>query len=82
MRWSMNWNDTVKAAALATAAERTTTAGRMPVDTPWSWNPHDVWLTRIQPPRDLAARSASPHRSWAGPLVLRTRAKHEEHGNQ
>lgn len=52
----MSWNDTVKAAALAAQAEHTATAARVSVDTPWSWNPHAVWLTRIQPPHDLTAQ--------------------------
>ena len=57
MRGSMSWNDTVKAAALAAQAERTATATRIAVDTPWSWNPHDVWLSRVQLPRDRDAQS-------------------------
>jgi len=54
----MSWADTVKATALAALAERTATAGRISVDTPWSGNPHDVWLTRVKQPRELAASSA------------------------
>jgi len=63
MRWSTSWNDTAKAAALAAQAERPATTHRVSVDTPWSWNPHDVWLARIQPTRDLAARSSISERS-------------------
>jgi len=62
MRWTMSWNDAVKAAALAAQTERTAPANRMSVDTPWSWNPHDIWLSRVQPPRDLAARSSMSER--------------------
>jgi len=58
MRWPMSWNDTVKAAALAAQAERTATAGRIVADTPWSWNPHDVWLSRVKQPREIAAPSS------------------------
>jgi hypothetical protein len=54
----MSWADRVKATALAALAERTATAGRISVDAPWSWNPHDVWLTRVKQPRELAARSS------------------------
>jgi len=54
----MSWADTVKATALAVRAERTATAGRLFVATPWSWNPHDVWLTRARQPRELPARSS------------------------
>ena len=56
MSGAMRWHDAVKATALAALAERTTTAPRLAVDTPWSWNAHDVWLSRIQPPRELAVR--------------------------
>ena len=52
----MNWAETVKANALALAAGRTATASRMMTDAPWSWNPHDVWLTRIGQPRKLATQ--------------------------
>jgi hypothetical protein len=53
----MNWADSVKATALAALAERTATAGRVAIDTPWSWNPHDVWLTRVKPTREIATQS-------------------------
>jgi len=67
----MSWADTVIATALATLAGRTATTGRTAVDTPWSWNPHDVWLSRVGEPRDLAAQpslrdpSTPPHRDTA-----------------
>jgi len=54
----MSGADTVKATALAVRAERPATAGRLVVATPWSWNPHDVWLTRIRQPREPAAESS------------------------
>ena len=54
----MNWADTVKATALAALAGRTATAGRVSVDPPWSWNPHAVWLTPMQQPRELETPSA------------------------
>jgi len=50
----MSWADTFKATALAVLAERTTTASRPAVGAPWSWNPHDVWLSRIRPSREPA----------------------------
>jgi hypothetical protein len=59
MRWPMSWNDTVKAAALAVLAERTTTTGRISVDSPWNWNPHGVWLSRIKPRRERAVQSSA-----------------------
>jgi hypothetical protein len=59
----MNWKDTVKATALATLAERTESAGRTSFDAPWSWNPHEVWLTRVKQPRELAARSSMSEQS-------------------
>jgi hypothetical protein len=56
MRWSMSWNDAVKAAAIAAQAERTATAGRVIAEAPWSWNPHDVWLSRIKQSREFTAQ--------------------------
>jgi hypothetical protein len=70
-RTPMSWADTVKATALAALAGRTATAARISVDTPWSWNPHDVWLTRARQPRKLADQpsvsdpSTPPHRDTA-----------------
>jgi hypothetical protein len=67
----MSWADTVKATALAALAGRTATAGRGSVDKPWTWNPHDVWLTRASEPRQPAAPpsvsdpSTPPHRDTA-----------------
>jgi hypothetical protein len=61
----MSWADSVKATALAALAERTTTVPRLAVDTPWSWNAHDVWLTHIRQPRELAARSSMSEPSTA-----------------
>ena len=67
----MSWADTVTATALAALAGRPATAGRGSVDTPWSWNPHDVWLTRASQPRKLATQtsvsdpSTPPHRDTA-----------------
>ncbi len=67
----MSWADTVTATALAALAGRTATAGRVSVHTPWSWNPHDVWLTRASQPRKLATQpsvsdpSTPPHRDAA-----------------
>jgi len=54
MRGPMNWKDSVKATALATLAQRTTPPARVAAGAAWTWNAHDVWLTRIQPPRALA----------------------------
>ena len=55
MRWAMSWTDTVKAAALTVLPERTATASRAVAGAPWSWNPHDLWLSRLQPPRARVA---------------------------
>jgi hypothetical protein len=54
----MSWADTMRATALATPAERTVTASQLFADTPWRWNPHDVWLTRVGQPRERAAQSS------------------------
>ena len=53
----MGWADKVKATAIADLAERTATAPRIAVDTPWSWNSHAVWLSRVKPSGDCAAPS-------------------------
>jgi hypothetical protein len=53
----MNWADQVKATALTVAAERTAAVGRIAVDTPWSFDAHDVWLSRVRQPRDRDAQS-------------------------
>ncbi len=61
MRGSMSWNETVKAAALAALVERTPPDARISVDAPWTWNPHDVWLSRASARRfewDGSAREA------------------------
>lgn len=57
MRGSMSWNDTVKASALAALVERTPPDARISVDTPWSFDAHDVWLSRVRQPRDRDAQS-------------------------
>jgi len=54
----MTWVDTVRAKALAALADRSTPARRTFASTPSNWNPHDVWLTRETPARDLAADSS------------------------
>lgn len=54
----MNWHNTMKATALAILAERTATAGRISVDAPWSWNLHNVWLTRARQPGELTAQAS------------------------
>ena len=56
-RSPMSWADSVKATALAALAEGTATASSIAVNAPWTWNPHDVWLTRVQRTRNLAVQS-------------------------
>ena len=58
MSGPMNWKDSVKATALATLADSTPTFARISADAPWNWNPHDVWLTRVQPLRGLTPKSS------------------------
>jgi hypothetical protein len=53
----MSWSEIMKAAALASPARRGATVVRSSVDVPWSWNPHEVWLKRVRPARERAARS-------------------------
>lgn len=60
MRWPTSWNDTVKAAALATQAERTAATVRIAVDAPWNWNHHAVWLSRARPSRELQVSNRTP----------------------
>jgi len=47
----MSWADPVIATALAVLAERTATTARIFVAAPSTWNPRDVWLARVAPPR-------------------------------
>ncbi len=54
----MGWADTVKATALAVLAERTETTGRNSSHALWNWNPYDVWLSRVRPPRDASEQPA------------------------
>jgi hypothetical protein len=53
----MNWADTIKANGNVTA--RQLYAGDANVNggtTPVTWDPYEVWLTRIKQPRERAAR--------------------------
>ena len=54
MRGSLNWNDAVTAAAHAVLAERAATAAATALDTRPTWNPHEVWLSRVRHSRDVA----------------------------
>ena len=59
----MSWADKVKATALAAQAEHAATPARISVDAAWAWNPYDVWLSRVQPPRtqvELTSMSEPP----------------------
>ncbi|MDH5273370.1 MAG: hypothetical protein OEY13_09875 [Gammaproteobacteria bacterium] len=76
MRWAMSWTDTVKAAALAVLAERTATASRAVADAPWSWNPHDVWLSRIKPRRERAVHAAQGKASGSTTQARQGAARH------
>jgi hypothetical protein len=57
MRGSLNWNDAVTAAAHAVLAERAATPARPVADASFRWNAYDVWLSRVQPPREQATPS-------------------------
>jgi hypothetical protein len=54
----MRWADTLKTAALTVLAERKASTDPVSVDTPWIWNPYDVWLSRVRPPREFPAQPA------------------------
>jgi hypothetical protein len=51
-----NWQETMKATALAAEAERAVTPVRNVADASYTWNAYDVWLTRIQSPVGNPAR--------------------------
>jgi len=51
----MSWADMMKAAALA--AGRRTPVSRSVVGAPWTWNPRDVWLTRVKMTRESIVES-------------------------
>lgn len=61
MRRSMSWNDTVRTAGLAALDERTAAASRAPIDLPFHRDPHDAWLSRVQPPLERAALPSRSH---------------------
>jgi hypothetical protein len=53
----MDPNDSLTEGAHAPALERSADAPRAAHGTVHtSWDPHEVWLTRVKRPRDLAAR--------------------------
>ena len=55
----MSWQELVKTNAIVASRERTTTDKRIFNRTkPLGWNPHEVWLTRVKQPRDLAAQAS------------------------
>lgn len=56
MRWPQSWDETAKASAYAVLARRAAPIGRSSVATPWSFDAHDVWLSRVRPPRERGAR--------------------------
>lgn len=64
----MNWADTAKATARTVLAERTATTGRVSRDALWTWNPYDVWLSRVRPPGETAAQP-----SEVAPATVRRR---------
>ncbi len=59
----MSWADTVKATALTVLAERTETTGRVSADALWTWNPYDVWLSRVRPTDEIAGSGECPAHS-------------------
>ena len=53
----MNWAEAMKETADAASQDRVSTdANVMRSAIPASWHPHEVWLTRVKQPRDLAVR--------------------------
>ena len=55
----MNWAETLKGNATVASLEHATTDGvAFPRTQAASWEPFEVWLTRIKQPRDRAANSA------------------------
>jgi hypothetical protein len=79
MSRSMNWQSTMKVTALTALAERAATAAPIAPIAPialearWTWDPHEVWLSRVRPARnpatcpvhdvDLSTTEASRRRS-------------------
>lgn len=55
----MGWADTVKSTALTVLAERTTPTGRVSTGALWTWNPYDVWLSRVRPTGESAAQPSA-----------------------
>jgi hypothetical protein len=70
----MNWADTVKAYSSLTSSQRYSgDASVIGGASPASWDPHEVWVTRIKEPRERAARivtlGTSSSATGAGELV-------------
>jgi len=61
MTGPLNWQDTLKATALAALAERTNPTAPNTINQPRTWDAHEVWLSRIQQPREVVLNVA-PHR--------------------
>ena len=56
----MNWAETMKDSATVTSLESVATdGGAFRRTQAASWDPFEVWLTRIKQPRDSAANSAA-----------------------
>jgi hypothetical protein len=53
----MKWEDAMKDNANVASSDRAFTDGSaMRSTASTSWDPHEVWLTRVKQPRELAAR--------------------------
>jgi hypothetical protein len=64
----MSWAEKMKAHAdVSTRDHHSTDANIMRSTTPTSWDPHEVWVTRVKQPRERLARRAT---TSAGSQVL------------
>jgi hypothetical protein len=64
----MSWAESMKASAAAVLRDRAANDEGIIRDTqPASWDPYEVWLTRVKQPRDRAAQAvaARPGKSSA-----------------
>ena len=62
----MSWAEAMKASATVVLRDRSANdEGIIRGTPPASWDPYEVWLTRVKQPRDRVAR-ADPARSGSG----------------
>jgi len=69
----MNWADVMTDNSKVSSRDRNANDDGALDSTAWtSWDPHEVWLTRVRQPRELAARLGTNSRPIRSVTVRRT----------